>query len=118
GVRGEFRVTPAMLRNVIARPGAAFAAMRHLIMDNHSPAAAHRAQVRDAIRAYRALLAAGVIERLDTPDETGRAVRLTTDLPVNFALNQPLSTFALASLDLLDPGAEAYALGVLSVLRS
>src|SRR5262249_60276880 len=77
----QFRVTPAMLLNVIARPGDAFAAMRHLIMDNHSPAAAHRGQVRDAIRAYRALLAARVIERLDTPDGTGRQVRRTTALP-------------------------------------
>jgi superfamily II RNA helicase len=114
----QFRVTPAMVLNVIARPGDAFAAMRHLIRDNHSPASAHRGQVRDAIRAYRALLAAGVIERLDAPDEAGRTVRLTTDLPVNFALNQPLSTFALAALDLLDPEAETYALDVVSVYEA
>jgi hypothetical protein len=114
----QFRVTPAMVLNVIARPGDAFTAMRHLIMDNHSPVSAHRGQVRDAIRAYRALLAAGVIERLDVPDEAGRTVRLTTDLPVNFALNQPLSTFALASLDLIDPHAETYPLDVVSVFEA
>ena len=114
----QFRVTPAMVLNVIARPGDAFAAMRALILDNHSPASEHRGQVRDAIRAYRALLAAGVIERLDVPDEAGRTVRLTADLPVNFALNQPLSTFALAALDLLDPEAETYALDVVSVFES
>jgi hypothetical protein len=114
----QFRVTPAMVLNVIARPGDAFAAMRHLVVDNHSPASAHRGQVRDAIRAYRALLTAGVIERLDVPDEAGRTVRLTTDLPVNFALNQPLSTFALAALDLLDPEAETYALDVVSVFEA
>jgi superfamily II RNA helicase len=114
----QFRVTPAMVLNVIARPGDAFAAMRHLVMDNHSPASAHRGQVRDAIRAYRALLTAGVIERLDVPDEAGGTVRLTTDLPVNFALNQPLSTFALAALDLLDPEAETYALDVVSVFEA
>ncbi len=114
----QFAVTPAMLLNVIARPGDAFAAMRSLIMDNHSPASARRGQVRDAIRAYRALLAAGVIERLDVPDEAGRIVRLTADLPLNFALNQPLSTFALAALDLLDPESETYALDVVSVLEA
>jgi hypothetical protein len=107
-----------MVLNVIARPGDAFAAMRHLVMDNHSPASAHRGQVRDAIRAYRALLTAGVIERLDVPDEAGGTVRLTTDLPVNFALNQPLSTFALAALDLLDPEAETYASDVVSVFEA
>jgi len=114
----QFQVTPAMVLNVIARPGDAFTAMRELILGNHSPASAHREQVRDAIRAYRALLAAGVIERLDSPDEDGRTVRLTTDLPVNFALNQPLSTFALAALDLLDPEAETYALDVASVFEA
>ncbi len=114
----QFSVTPAMVLNVIARPGDAFAAMRQLIRSNHTPPAAQRAQVRAAIRAYRALLAAGVIERLDVPDEVGRRVRLTADLPLNFALNQPLSTFALAAFDLLDPDSDSYALDVVSVLEA
>jgi hypothetical protein len=114
----QFAVTPAMVLNVIARPGNAFEAMRNLIFSNHSPPSARRAQVRAAIQAYRALLAAGVIERLDTPDEFGRIVRLTQDLPLNFALNQPLSTFALAALELLDPVADNYPLDVVSVFES
>ena len=114
----QFAVTPAMVLNVIARPGNAFEAMRTLITENHSPASERRAQVRDAIRAYRALLAAGVIERLDEPDEQGRVVRLTQDLPLNFALNQPLSTFALAALDLLDQESDTYALDVVSVFEA
>ena len=93
----QFTVTPAMVLNVIARPGDAFATMRELIMGNHTPPEQRRRQARDAIRAYRALLAAGVVERLDVPDEQGSTVRLTADLPLNFALNQPLSTFALAA---------------------
>jgi superfamily II RNA helicase len=114
----QFTVTPAMVLNVIARPGDAFAAMRNLIMNNHSTFAAKRMQVRAAIRAYRALLAAGVIERLDVPDASGRRVRLTADLPLNFALNQPLSTFALAALDLLDRESNSYALDVVSVFEA
>ena len=114
----QFAVTPAMVLNVIARPGDAFMAMRNLILNNHSTFAAKRAQARAAIRAYRALLAAGVIERLDVPDATGRTVRLTADLPLNFALNQPLSTFALAALDLLDRESDTYALDVVSVFEA
>src|SRR5206468_541059 len=72
----------------------------------------------DAVGGYRALLAVGVIELLVAPDEQGRVVRLTADLPVNFALNQPLSTFALAALDLLDPESDTYALDVVSVIES
>src|SRR5689334_5012814 len=74
-LKSSFAVTHAMLLNVIARPGDAFAAMRHLIMDSHEDPAARRKHVRRAIQAYRALLAAGVVEQLDVPDEHGRRVR-------------------------------------------
>src|SRR3954471_7209819 len=114
----QFRVTPAMVLNVIARPGDAFTTMRELIDGSSPTLAARRAHVRAAIRAYRALLAAGVIERLGVPDAEGRTVRLVADLPVNFALNQPLSTFALAALELLDPASDTYAIDVVSVFEA
>jgi hypothetical protein len=41
---------------------------------------AQRRHIRRAIAIYRALLAAGVVERLDEPDAEGRRVRLTMDL--------------------------------------
>jgi superfamily II RNA helicase len=117
-LKSSFAVTHAMLLNVVARPGDAFAAMRHLIMDSHEDPAARRKHVRRAIQAYRALLAAGVVEQLDAPDEQGRRVRLTGDLQLDFALNQPLSPFALAAVELLDRESPSYALDVLSVIES
>ena len=99
----HFTVSHSMLLNVLARPGDPFQAMRSLLTDNHEPAAARRRHVRTAIQAYRSLLTAGVVQRLDQPDADGRTIRLTVDLPTNFALNQPLSTFALAAIELLDP---------------
>ena len=45
-------------------------------------------------------------------------MRLTVDLQYDFALNQPLSPFALAAIELLDPGSQTYALDVLSVIES
>jgi superfamily II RNA helicase len=114
----HFRVSHALLLNVIARPGDAFAAMRQLLWDNHEPVSRRRRHVREAIQGYRSLLAAGVIERLDPPDESGRTVRLTVDLPMNFALNQPLSTFALAAIEVLDAESETFALDVLSVIEA
>jgi hypothetical protein len=114
----QFAITPAMVLNVIARPGDAFAAMRQLILATHTTLSQRRTLARDAIRAYRALLAAGVIERIEEPDDLGRRVRLTADLPLNFALNQPLSTFALAAIELLDPAAEEYSLDVVSVFEA
>ncbi|HEV2784271.1 MAG TPA: DUF3516 domain-containing protein [Actinophytocola sp.] len=114
----SFVVSHAMLLNVINRPGDAFAAMRKLLTDNHEDRPAQRRHIRKAIAIYRALLAAGVVERLDTPDEHGRRVRLTVDLQLDFALNQPLSPFALAAIDLLDRESPSYALDVVSVIES
>ncbi|MBC8094133.1 MAG: DUF3516 domain-containing protein, partial [Pseudonocardia sp.] len=71
-----------------------------------------------AIRIYRALRNSGVVEELPEPDEEGRRVRVVGDLQLDFALNQPLSPFALASLDLLDRDSPAYPMDVLSVIEA
>ncbi|MFZ2527155.1 MAG: DUF3516 domain-containing protein [Rhodococcus sp. (in: high G+C Gram-positive bacteria)] len=114
----RFHVTNSMLLNVIARPGNCFDAMRHLLEDNHEPRKAQRRHILRAIELYRGLLQAGIVERLDAPDEDGRWARLTVDLQRDFALNQPLSPFALAVLELLDIDAPGYALEVVSVIES
>ena len=114
----RMRVSHSMLLNVMAREGDPFAAMRRLLRDNHED---QRSQARLALRAinlYRSLLTAGVVERLPEPDESGRTVRLTVDLPAHFALNQPLSTFAIAAFDVLDPVSDTFALDVVSVLEA
>jgi len=114
----SFAVSHAMLLNVANRPGDAFAVMRHLLTDNHEDRPAQRRHIRQAIAIYRALLAAGVVERLEVPDAHGRTVQLTGDLQLDFALNQALSPFALAAIELLDPDSVDYPLDVLSVLEA
>lgn len=114
----RFRVTHTMLLSVIARPGNAFEAMRHLLEDNHEPRRQQLRHIRRAIAIYRSLLDGGIVEKLDAPDAEGRIVRLTVDLQQDFALNQPLSTFALAAFDLLDPESPSYALDMVSVVES
>ncbi|UVS80740.1 MULTISPECIES: DEAD/DEAH box helicase [Actinokineospora] len=114
----SFQVSHAMLLNVIGRPGDAFAAMRKLLTDNHEDRPAQRRHIRRAIAIYRALLAAGVVRKLDEPDEQGRTIALAEDFQVDFALNQPLSPFALAAIELLDRESPSYALDVVSVVES
>ncbi|WP_174188805.1 DEAD/DEAH box helicase [Nocardia barduliensis] len=114
----RFTVTNAMLLNVIARPGNCFTAMRHLLEDNHEPRPAQRRHILRAIRLYRALRDAGVVQQLPEPDEHGRRARLTVDLQRDFALDQPLSPFALAALDLLDKASPSYTLDVVSLIES
>jgi superfamily II RNA helicase len=114
----RFTVSHAMLLNVIARPGDAFAAMRKLLTDNHEDRPAQRRHIRRAIAIYRALRAAEVVEQLPAPGAQGRTVRLTVDLQLDFALNQPLSPFALAAIELLDRDAPGYPLDVVSAIES
>ena len=114
----NMRVTTAMVLDVVDRPGDPFVAMRRLLTENHEPRTKQLQHIREAIGIARSLLQAGVLERLDEPDADGRRYRLTVDLPPDFALNQPLSTFALAAIDLLDPDSDTYALDVVSVIEA
>ncbi|AEI12868.1 DEAD/DEAH box helicase [Cellulomonas gilvus] len=122
----SFAVTHAMVLHVLARGAAGedpVAAMTRLLTDNHEPEGARGRHVRRAVAVYRSLRAAGVIERVWVPDPDAphgrrRSVRLTHDLPPNFALNQALSPFAYAALELLDREDPAYAHDVVSVLEA
>ncbi|MEC3914577.1 DEAD/DEAH box helicase [Nocardia sp. CDC160] len=114
----RFNVTNSMLLNVIARKGNCFHAMRHLLEENHEPRAAQRKHILKAIRLYRALRDAGVVQQLDEPDQYGRHARLMVDLQRDFALDQPLSPFALAALELLDKDSPTYTLDVISLIES
>jgi superfamily II RNA helicase len=114
----SFAVSHAMLLGVISRPGDAFTAMRRLLTDNHEDRPAQRRHIRRAIAIYRALLAAEVVRRLPEPDPAGRTVALVEDLQLDFALNQPLSPFALAAIELLDRDSASYPLDVVSVIES
>lgn len=114
----HMRISTAMILDVVDRPGDPFIAMRRLLTENHEPRKRQLKLIREAVGIARSLLQAGVLERLDEPDHDGRRYRLTVDLPPDFALNQPLSTFALAAIELLDPESETHALDVVSVMEA
>ncbi|GAB4098864.1 DEAD/DEAH box helicase [Sinomonas halotolerans] len=120
----SFTVTHAMLLNLMARPGNPFTAARKLLTENHEPRRSQLRLMRRALGILRELLGAGVVERIPEDELTeaerasGHRLRLTVDLQENFALNQPLSPFALAALDLLDRESPSYALDVVSVIEA
>ncbi len=114
----NMRVSTAMILDVVDRPGDPFVAMRRLLTENHEPRKRQLQHIREAVGIARSLLQAGVLERLDEPEADGRRYRLTVDLPPDFALNQPLSTFALAAVEVLDASSETYALDVVSVIEA
>jgi hypothetical protein len=114
----NMRVSTAMILDVVDRPGDPFVAMRRLLTDNHEPRKRQLRHILEAVGIARSLLQAGVLERLPEPEVDGRRYRLTVDLPADFALNQPLSTFALAAIEALDPASETFALDVVSVIEA
>jgi hypothetical protein len=117
----SMQLTAAMLINVIARGGDVVGNVRSLVFDNHEPRARTFELARRALGISRTLLAAGVVEVVRASEDAANEqplIRLTVDLQPNFALNQPLSPFALAALELLDPESPSYALDVISVLES
>ena len=122
----SFNVTHQMLLNLLDRPPidgplaqpGGCDAVKELLQDNHETRKAQRGHIRRAIAMYRSLLDAGVVEHLDEPDEDGRLIRVTLDLQDDFALNQPLSLFALEVIESLDREAPDHALNVMSVIES
>ncbi len=111
-------VTHSMLLNVLDRPGDGRAALQHLLTDNLESEADRLRHQERAAEIERALIEGGVVEALDEPDERGRTMRVTVQLQRDFALDQPLSPFALAALDLFDPESPEFALDVVSVIES
>ncbi len=107
----QLRITAAMLINVIGRGGDAFAHVRALVFDNHEVRSRRYDLARRAIAIFRTLRDAGIVETAVDAGSSAPTIRLTVDLQPNFALNQPLSPFALAAIELLDPEADAAAGG-------
>ena len=114
----HFRVSHSMVLGVLSRPGDGFTAMRHLIESSHDPRPRQLQHMLRALAIGKALLAAGIVVRLDEPDALGRRYVMTADLQLDFALDQPLSPLALAALDLLDRTSPEYALDVVSLIEA
>ncbi len=116
----QLKLSAAMLINVIGRGGDVLGNVRSLVFDNHEPRPRRYELARRAIAIFRTLVDAGIVT-------TGEGIHLTVDLQPNFALNQPLSPFALAAISLLTPeddvagggvGTGHYALDVVSIIES
>ena len=114
----RMRVSHAMVLDVISRPGDARASLERLLRESDETEESQDRLLAEVDEIIDALLAGGVVEQVDPPDADGRTLRLTVDLQANFALNQPLSPFAVAAFELLDRDDPAYALDMVSVVEA
>lgn len=110
-------ITHSMMLNVVAHGRDAYQRIHDLVFDNHEPRERQYALARRAIEIYRTLYSAGIIEKY-IDDDGSTQFQVTVDLQANFALNQPLSPFAIAALELLDTEAPTHALDVISVIEA
>ena len=118
----QLRVTHAMLLHLLSRDGDPVAAAHALLTNNHEPTGERNMLIRRAVEIYRSLRRGGVVEHADPawrrahPDRP--YVRLVGEIPDDFALNAPLSPFALAAMELLDADSPELALDVVSVVEA
>lgn len=116
-LKPRMRITHSMVLSLVERGGDARARVEELIEVSHQTDE-EKAKLRlRAEEIFSTLIDAGVVEVLE--DEDGNPDYVTTvDMPRDFALDQPLSPFLLAALELLDPEDENYALDVVSMVES
>ena len=124
-LQSHFEMTHSTVLNVLG--GAADAGrdpaehLVHLALHNDDQPLPANPHIRHLADIYSSLLQAGVVEHLSSSraQELGVSrLQLVADLPDDFALNQPLSPFALAAFELLDPDSPTFALDVISIVEA
>ena len=116
-LRPRMKVTHSMVLAEVEQGGDAWARVHRLVEESAQPAEEKAALATRADEIFATLLDAGVVTREELPDG-GASWSTTVDLPDDFALDQPLSPFLLAALELLDPESETYALDVISMAEA
>ncbi|MDO4429577.1 MAG: DUF3516 domain-containing protein [Atopobiaceae bacterium] len=116
-LRPRMKVTHSMVLAEVEQGGDAWERVHRLVEESAQPAGEKAALATRADEIFATLLDAGVVTREELPDG-GASWSTTVDLPDDFALDQPLSPFLLAALELLDPESETYALDVISMAEA
>lgn len=120
-LRPRLRVTHSMVLAEVEQGGDARARVDDII-DRSLQSDEEKATLHDrAAEIFATLIDAGVVVQKavqgDGPDPA-TAYELTVDLPEDFALDQPLSPFLLAALELLDPESPTYDMDLISFVEA
>ena len=113
----RMRITHSMVLAEVEQGGDARTRVDQLIDDSlQKPEDRLKLKVR-ASEVFRTLIDAGVVE-IDQDENGDPDYYVTMDLPEDFALDQPLSPFLLAALELLDPESETYTYDIISMVEA
>ncbi len=115
----RMKITHSIVLNVISRGGNARKNIAGIIEKSlQSPEEKLQLNAR-ADEIFQTLIEAGVVEFTPASNTTADdTYSLTVDLPDDFSLDQPLSPFLLAALDMLDPQSDTYAFDVISIAEA
>lgn len=116
-LRPRLRITHSMVLAEIEQGGDAWARTHKLIEDSAQTPEEKAALSQRTDEVFATLIDAGVVERHEEEDGS-TSYLLTVDLPEDFALDQPLSPFLLAAIELLNPESETYALDLISMVEA
>ena len=116
-LRPRMRVSHSMVLAEVEQGGDAFERVRALIDDSMQEDEEKARLHQRANEIFATLIDAGVVIREELPDGSA-TYSLTVDLPEDFALDQPLSPFLLAALELLDPESETFDLDLISLVEA
>lgn len=117
-LHARMRITDAMLLNLLSRDEDTVVAVKHLVDGATANLRERRRLYKRALQLGRALLRSGVVHQLDEPTAGGRRYAMSEELQEDFALNQPLSSFAAEAIETLNPESPEHALNVVSVIEA
>ena len=113
----HMRVSHSMVLALVARGADAWQRAVHLVNESAQTPEQKVRLIQRASDIFATLIDSDVVVKTEGEDG-GTVYSLTVDLPENFALDQPLSPFLLAALELLDPDSPTYALDLISLTES
>lgn len=126
-LKPRLRITHSMVLAEVEQGGNAWERVLELIDDSlQTPEEKAKLKLR-AAEIFATLIDAGVVvreaigsdgEAASHPLDGEAEYYLTVDLPEDFALDQPLSPFLLAALELLDPESPSYTLDLISMVEA
>ena len=125
-LKPRLRITHSMVLSMVEQGGDARARVSELIAKSLQT---DEEKIKLNVRAdeiFATLIDSGVVVRTEVPpapDAPADALpevdyALTVDLPEDFALDQPLSPFLLAALELLDPESDTYTFDLISMVEA
>ncbi len=116
-LRPRLKITHSMVLAEVSQGGDAHARVHELIDASAQTDEQKAALHTRADEIFATLMDAGVVVREEQGD--GAVDYFTTvDVPTDFALDQPLSPFLLAAVELLDPESDSYTLDVISLVEA